>query len=161
MDEIKVFCNPTSREMRLSVRRVFREKRRSKIIAFSIVFLLLSVLLFVNYSLMNLVLGFICVGFAVVIPLVHLISAFAAIRDTERQEFVLTLTDRDVSFDSKHRFSTDYPSCEAFEDDKVVTFLAESSQVYCVPLRCFENDAQREAFLKTVKEKLKERYKNK
>lgn len=158
MEEISVTCDPTSPELKIAVGRVFREKRRDKIITFSIIFLLLSILLFSTGPFVNLVLGFICVGFAVLMPLVHLISAAAAVRDTERQGFTVVLGEREISFKSRYEFVTELASCEAFEDETVITLLAENSQVYCIPKRCFESQEKYARFVAFLSENLADRY---
>lgn len=153
-----VNCKPTSLELKKSVGKIFNLRRRNKIISFSIVFLAMSVLLFSTDSLVNLVLGFICIGFAVLMPLVHIISALVAIRDAEKHKFTLTTGDRGITFKTKHEFFTDFDSIEAFEDDELITLLADSSQIYCVPKRSFEDKEKQAEFEELLSKKLEKRY---
>ena len=153
-----VFCNPTTPELKKGVTIVFNLRRRNKIISFSIVFLVMSVLLFSTDSLLNLVLGFICIGFAVVMPLVHILSALIAIKDAKKNEFSLTVGERGITFNTKHEFFTDFDSLEAFEDDELITLLADESQIYYVPKRCFEDKEKLAEFEELLSKKLAKRY---
>ena len=155
---MKISCEPLSPELKISVATVFRKRRRTKIISFTIVFLAMSVLLFSTESLINLVLGFICIGFALLMPMVHLLSAFFAVRDTEGQKFVLSFEEKGMIFETKQSFFVDYDSCEAFEDKEVITILADRSQIYCVPKRCFEDSEKQAEFEGVLAQKLQKRY---
>ena len=153
-----VNCKPTSSELKKSIGKIFNLRRRNKIISFSIVFLMMSVLVFSTNSLVNLVLGFICVGFAVLMPLVHIISALVAIRDAGKHKFTLTVGDRGITFKTKHEFFTDFDSIEAFEHDELITLLADSSQIYCVPKRSFDDQEKLAEFEAILTKKLANRY---
>lgn len=153
-----VNCKPTSPELKRGIGKIFNLRRRNKIISFSIVFLVMSVLLFSTDLFVNLILGFICIGFAVLMPLVHIISALVAIRDAEKHEFILTTGERGITFNTKHEFFTDFDSLEAFEDSEIITVLADSSQIYCVPKRSFENKEQLAEFEAILAKKLGKRY---
>lgn len=155
---MKIKCDPTSPELKVSVGTVFRKRRRTKIISFSIVFLALSILLFSTESVLNLVLGFICIGFALLMPAVHVVSALFAVRDTEGQKFVLSFEEKGIIFETKQSFFVDYESCEAFEDKEVITILADRSQIYCVPKRCFENEEIYAEFEGVIADRLQKRY---
>ena len=155
---MKIKCDPTSPELKVSVGTVFRKRRRTKIISFSIVFLALSILLFSTESVLNLVLGFICIGFALLMPTVHVISALFAVRDTEGQKFVLSFEEKGIIFETKQSFFVDYESCEAFEDEGGITILADRSQIYCVPKRCFENEEKYAEFEGVIADRLQKRY---
>ena len=150
--------DPTSPELKESVGMVFKKRRRNKIISFSIVFLALSILLFSTESLLNLSLGFICIGFALLMPLVHIISALIAIRDTEKQSFELSFEEKGLSIQTKHSYFADYSSTEAFDSEKVITLLDECGQIFCVPKRCFENEEKLAEFEQTLSNKLQKRY---
>ncbi len=151
-------CDPSSPELKESVGVVFKKRRRNKIISFSIVFLALSILLFSTNSILNLSLGFICVGFAIVMPLVHIISAIISIRDTEKQRFELSFEGKGLSIQTKHSYFADYSSTEAFDSEKVITLLDECGQIFCVPKRCFENEEMLAEFEETLSKKLQKRY---
>ncbi len=153
-----VKCKPTSSELKKGIGKIFNLRRRNKIISFSIVFLVMSVLLFSTDSIVNLVLGFICVGFAVIMPLVHIVSALIATKNSENSKFTLTTGDRGITFKTKHEFFTDFDSLEAFETDELVVILAESSQIYCVPKRTFEEEKDFTEFEELLTEKLGKRY---
>ena len=155
---MKIKCDPTSPELKISVGTVFKKRRRTKIISFSIVFLALSILLFSTESVLNLVLGFICIGFALFMPTVHIVSALFAVRDTEGQKFVLSFEEKGIIFETKQSFFVDYESCEAFEDEGVFTILADRSQIYCVPKRCFENEEIYAEFEGVIADRLQKRY---
>ena len=141
---MKIKCDPTTPELKISVGTVFRKRRRTKIISFSIVFLALSILLFTTESLTNLVLGFVCIGFALLMPTVHILSALVAMKEVDKQSFTLSFNDKGMIFETKQSFFVDFESCELFEDETVFTILADRSQVYCVPKRCFEDTFIRE-----------------
>lgn len=158
MQELCLKCDPNTAELKVSVGTVFNKRRRNVIISFSIFFLALSILLFSTNSILNLVLGFICVGFALIMPVVHIIGALVAIRDTEQQKFTLLLSDKGMNFETKHSFFIDYESCEAFEDKDVITILADKSQLYCVPKRCFEDTEKSAEFADFLAQKLQKRY---
>ncbi len=158
MQEFYLNCDPTSAELKVSVGRIFKKRRRNMIISFSIFFLALSMLLFSTNSILNLALGFVCIGFAVVMPLVHIISALVAVRDVENQKFSLCLTEKGINFKTKHSLFVDYESCEAFEDKDVITVLADKSQLYCVPKRCFEDTEKLAEFEDFLTQKLQKRY---
>ena len=158
MADISIKCDPTPPELKESVGAVFKKRRRNKIISFSIVFLALSILLFSTESLLNLSLGFVCVGFAIIMPLVHIISALIAIRDTERQRFELSFEEKGLNIQTKHSYFADYSSTEAFESEKVITLLDEGGQIFCVPKRCFENEKKLAEFEENLSEKLQKRY---
>lgn len=155
---MRLKCDPTSPELKVSVGTVFKKRRRTKIISFSIVFLALSVLLFSTESVLNLVLGFVCIGFALIMPAVHIISAVFAIRDTDRQKFVLSFDEDGIIFETKQKFFVKYEYCEAFEDEAVITLLADKSQLYCVPKRCFEDTKKYAEFEAVLSERLQKRY---
>ena len=158
MAEQKLKCDPTSPELKESVGMVFKKRRRNRIISFSIVFLALSILLFSTESLVNLSLGFICIGFALIMPLVYIISALIAIRDTEKQSFTLSFEEKGFKIETKHSYFADYGSTEAFESAGVITLLDEGGQIFCVPKRCFENEEKLAEFEEALSEKLQKRY---
>lgn len=158
MTQLSIKCDPTSPETKESVGTVFKKRRRNKIISFSIVFLALSILLFSTESLLNLSLGFICVGFAIVMPLVHIISALIAIRDTERQRFELSFGEKGLNIQTKHSYFADYSSTHAFDGEKVITLLDDGGQIFCIPKRCFENQEKLAEFEEALSEKLQKRY---
>lgn len=158
MADFRIKCNPDSTELKESVGIVFKKRRRNKIISFSIVFLALSILLFSTESILNLSLGFICIGFALLMPLVHIISALISIRDTEKQRFEFSLSEKGVDIQTKHSYFADFSSAEAFETEKVITLLDECGQIFCIPKRCFENEQTLAEFEEILSEKLQKRY---
>lgn len=155
---MKIKCDPTSPELKISVGTIFKKRRRTKIIAFSIVFLALSILLFSTESVVNLVLGFVCIGFALLMPAVHILSAMVAVRDTERQKFALSFNEKGMIFETKQSFFVDFGSCEVFEEEGLYTILADRSQIYCVPKRCFADKEKQVEFENFLNEKLQKRY---
>ena len=155
---MKVKCNPSSPELKVSVATIFKKRHRNWIISFSILFLALSILLFSTKPLLNLVLGFVCVGFAIVMPLVHILSAIHEVRDTEGQRFSLSFGEKGLIFETVQKYFVSYGNCEAFEDEAVYTILANRAQIYCVPKRCFEDSDKQAEFEALLVEKLQKRY---
>lgn len=155
---MKLACDPSSPELKVSVKTVFNKRRRTRIISFSIVFLALSIMLFSTEAVLNLVLGFVCIGFALLMPAVHIIGAVFTIRDIENHKFSLSFNEKGMIFETKQSFFVDYESCEVFEDKDLFTILADRSQIYCVPKRCFENEKIYAEFEGILADKLQKRY---
>ena len=91
-------------------------------------------------------------------PAVHIIGAVFTIRDIENHKFSLSFNEKGMIFETKQSFFVDYESCEVFEDKELFTILADRSQIYCVPKRCFENEKIYAEFVGVLADKLQKRY---